>query len=145
MKFSHSSPVPIAVVGMGCRMPGAENLDEYWSLISEGRSAIGRLPDDRLDRALYFDPGQRGQQGKSYSELGGVVPDRPVNPAICPLPPDLIARHDIAHLTMCEVAAAALRHAGLDPFQLPNRRGGVYIGHAGGSCPGGRRLVLDLH
>ncbi|MFG0296708.1 MAG: beta-ketoacyl synthase N-terminal-like domain-containing protein [Maioricimonas sp. JB045] len=137
MKFSHSSPVPIAVVGMGCRMPGAENLDEYWSLIRDGRSAIGRLPDDRLDRALYFDPGQRGQQGKSYSELGGVVPDRPVNPAICPLPPDLIARHDIAHLTMCEVAAAALRHAGLDPFQLPNRRGGVYIGHAGGSCLAG--------
>ncbi|QDU40500.1 Phthiocerol/phenolphthiocerol synthesis polyketide synthase type I PpsA [Maioricimonas rarisocia] len=137
MNFSPSGPVPIAVVGMGCRMPGADNLDEYWSLIRDGRSAIGRLPDERLDRALYFDPAQRGQRGKSYSELGGVVPDRPVNPAICPLPPDLISRHDIAHLTMCEVAAAALRHAGLDPFQLPQRRGGVYIGHAGGSCLAG--------
>ncbi|MFG0335451.1 MAG: beta-ketoacyl synthase N-terminal-like domain-containing protein, partial [Maioricimonas sp. JB049] len=137
MNFSPSGPVPIAVVGMGCRMPGAENLDEYWSLIREGRSAIGRLPEARLNRALYFDPEQRGQRGKSYSELGGVVPDRPVNPAVCPLPPDLIARHDIAHLTMCEVAAAALRHAGLDPFQLPQRRGGVYIGHAGGSCLAG--------
>lgn len=86
MKFSHSSPVPIAVVGMGCRMPGAENLDEYWSLISEGRSAIGRLPDDRLDRALYFDPGQRGQQGKSYSELGASSPTgRSIRPSVrCP-------------------------------------------------------------
>ena len=42
---------------------------------------------------------------------------------------------------MCEVAAAACRHAGLDPFDLPFRNTGVYIGHAQGSSLS-RRLYL---
>ena len=34
---------------------------------------------------------------------------------------------------MCEVAADACRHAGSDPFNLPLRNAGVFIGHAQGS------------
>ena len=36
--------IPLAIVGMACRLPGADNLDEYWKLIVEGRSAIAELP-----------------------------------------------------------------------------------------------------
>jgi len=57
----------IAVVGLSCRFPGAVNLEEYWRLLSEGRSAIGRVPRARwgeesryyagvLDQATQFDP-----------------------------------------------------------------------------------------
>ena len=35
----HSAPyqIPLAIVGMGCRLPGADNLDQYWRLLIEGR------------------------------------------------------------------------------------------------------------
>lgn len=75
---AHVQPVPvepvrrqaaddIAVVGMSCRFPGASTVDELWQLLSEGRSAIRRVPRERwgystddhaavLDDANCFDP-----------------------------------------------------------------------------------------
>jgi hypothetical protein len=34
----------IAVVGMACRFPGANDIDELWDMIETGKSAIGRVP-----------------------------------------------------------------------------------------------------
>ncbi|MBI1349124.1 acyltransferase domain-containing protein, partial [bacterium] len=128
--------VPIAVIGMGCRFPGADSLDEYWTLIHEGRSGVVELPPEKLNQDLYYDP-TPGMLGRSYTKLGGVVPERPLNPAICQLPPELLHNSDPAHLIMCEVAAMALRNAGYDPFQVPTRQAGVYVGHSGGTTLAG--------
>ena len=128
--------VPLAVIGLGCRFPGAENLDEYWRLVRDGRSGIVPFPKERLDRELYFDP-EQGKIGRTYSQIGGIVPERPLNRDICPLPNKLLESSDSSHLIMCEVAAMACRHAGYDPFHLPQRNVGVYIGHSGGSCLSG--------
>jgi len=38
----------VAVIGAAGRFPGAANLDEYWSLISEGRETIRRFTRDEL-------------------------------------------------------------------------------------------------
>jgi polyketide synthase PksJ len=56
----------IAVVGLSCRFPGADNLAAYWRLLSEGRSAISGVPYERwgyksdhvaglIDKMGYFD------------------------------------------------------------------------------------------
>ena len=31
---------PIAIVGMACRFPGAENLDAFWKLLEAGGNAV---------------------------------------------------------------------------------------------------------
>ncbi|MBQ1076839.1 KR domain-containing protein, partial [Micromonospora sp. C31] len=36
---------PIAIVAMGCRLPGADSPEEFWSLLVEGRDAVGPFPD----------------------------------------------------------------------------------------------------
>lgn len=59
---------PIAIVGMACRLPGADGLDAFWKLISEGGTAWGPLPETRLPRDLYFHP-HKSRVGKSYSEI----------------------------------------------------------------------------
>jgi len=124
--------IPLAIIGMACRLPGADNLDEYWRLLIEGRSAIRELPPDRLDQDLYYDP-RKGVRGKTYSKLGGVINSKTFDRQACPIPEELVRSVDTAHLLMCEVTASALRHAGLDPFNLPLRNTGVFIGHAQGS------------
>ncbi|HUQ68419.1 MAG TPA: beta-ketoacyl synthase N-terminal-like domain-containing protein, partial [Planctomycetaceae bacterium] len=131
-----SREIPIAVVGLGCRMPGANSLTEYWDLIRQGRSGIVELPPDKLDQSLYFDP-EPGKLGRTYSKIGGVVPERILSPGQLPLSQKLIDSADPAHLVMCEVAGMACRHAGYDPFNLPERNTGVYIGHSGGSTLAG--------
>lgn len=38
----------IAVIGMACRFPGADSIDEFWSLLTEGRSMLGQMPKERF-------------------------------------------------------------------------------------------------
>ena len=47
---------PIAIIGMACRFPGAPNLDAFWRLIREGRSAAGEVPADRWNADEFYDP-----------------------------------------------------------------------------------------
>lgn len=44
----------IAVVGMACRLPGANNVEELWDLISSGGSTVTPVPEDRVDIAHSF-------------------------------------------------------------------------------------------
>ncbi len=123
----------LAIVGMSCRLPGADGLEEFWRLVVEGRTAWGPLPDSRLQRDLYFDP-EKGKIGRTYSDIGGLVPDRAVDPRRCPITDDLLRRYDVAHHLFLEVASQACLDAGLDPFAMPSGRStGVYVGHTGGS------------
>ncbi|MGB0656059.1 MAG: beta-ketoacyl synthase N-terminal-like domain-containing protein, partial [Pirellulales bacterium] len=125
---------PLALVGMSCRLPGGDGLDEFWKLVAQGATAWGRLPEDRLSRDLYFAQ-QKGTVGKSYSELGGLVTHRPIDRSVCPLTSDHVENYDIAHQIFLEVASRACRDAGLDPFAMPKHsRTGVYVGHTGGSA-----------
>jgi acyl transferase domain-containing protein len=120
--------IPLAITGMACRLPGAENLEEYWTLLSGGQSRLGELPPERFDSELYYHP-EKGRRTKSYTKLGGHVPDRPFDRRTCPIPESLIEESHEVHLKLCEVAATACRHAGYDPFALSTRRVGVYVGH----------------
>ncbi|KAL4866180.1 hypothetical protein BDV12DRAFT_199374 [Aspergillus spectabilis] len=47
----------IAIVGMGCRYPGADSLEEYWKLIESGTSMLGDIPSSRFQTTgLRRDP-----------------------------------------------------------------------------------------
>ncbi|MFF7728693.1 aminotransferase class I/II-fold pyridoxal phosphate-dependent enzyme [Streptomyces sp. NPDC008001] len=51
---------PIAIVGMGCRFPGAPDVDSYWRLLLDGRDAVGEVPRDRWDPELVDAPRHGG-------------------------------------------------------------------------------------
>ena len=42
----------VAVVGVGCRFPGAETPEEYWRLLRDGVDAIREVPTDAKDPPL---------------------------------------------------------------------------------------------
>lgn len=47
----------LAIVGMSCRMPGGANdLEEFWRLLEQGRDTHTTVPDDRFDIDAHFDP-----------------------------------------------------------------------------------------
>lgn len=137
---------PLAIVGMACRLPGADGLEQYWRLLAEGGYAIERMPDAKLDRSRYYDAA-KGVRGKTYSDVGGFVTERELDWSLLNISRDEAADWDECHLNLCEVAAKAFRHAGYDPRNLPNRNAGVFVGHSGGSTLGGelayRTLVDD--
>lgn len=38
----------IAVIGMACKFPGADSLEEFWDLLSSGTSTLGEMPPERF-------------------------------------------------------------------------------------------------
>ena len=137
--MKHLSESPIAIVGMGCRLPGADNLEEFWKLLLEGRSALGEMPPDRLNQELQYSP-EKGNRTRSYSREGGVANEQGFPPGECSLAESIIECSHTSHITLCNVAASACRHAGLDPYNLSDRNVGVFIGHTPPSC--GHRSII---
>jgi acyl transferase domain-containing protein/NADP-dependent 3-hydroxy acid dehydrogenase YdfG len=119
---------PIAIVGMSCRLPGAENLYEFWKLLDEGRSDLGELPESRMNRELQYDP-EMGKRTKSYTSLGGVVPQKPFDINACPISKKLLESSHPAHLTLLDVASAAFQQGNIDPKNFKNKVVGTYLGH----------------
>lgn len=136
-------PQPLAIVGMGCRLPGGDGLDSFWQMLIEGRSAVGELPESRLDRRLYYDP-KRGVVGRTYSTLGALVSDRPLSPNRYRLTEAEVRHADYAHLELLGVAAEACRHAGYDPLAIPTPRAGAFIGHTCGASLAGELSYASM-
>ncbi len=38
---------PIAIIGMSCRFPQANDLKEYWDALANGKDCISKVPDHR--------------------------------------------------------------------------------------------------
>ncbi|NOU17183.1 MAG: SDR family NAD(P)-dependent oxidoreductase [Bacteroidales bacterium] len=70
----NNTQVEIAIVGIGGKYPQAENLEEFWENLKNGRDCITEIPIERWDNKLYFNP-ERNQAGKSYSKWGGFISD----------------------------------------------------------------------
>jgi len=119
---------PIAVIGMGCRLPGADNLQQYWQLIQEGRSTVRPLPAERFDRQLYFHP-DKGVRGKSYSDVACTIDYGPRDASRPPLPEVFANCREPVYTALFDVASDALSHAGIDPTRDRAVHAGVYLGH----------------
>ncbi|WP_088634402.1 type I polyketide synthase [Phaeobacter sp. 22II1-1F12B] len=63
---------PIAVVGMSCRVPGADSPDAYWEVLAEGRDTTSEVPADRWDNEAWYDP-EVATPGKSSTRRGGFL------------------------------------------------------------------------
>lgn len=120
---------PIAVVGMGCRFPGAaDNPAQYWDLLRNGRSGIVEVPSDRWDIDSYYDP-DPNVPGKMYSKWGGFVS------AIHEFDHEFFgisAREaesmDPQQRLLLEVSWQALEQGNQDFRRLAKSRTGVFIG-----------------
>jgi myxalamid-type polyketide synthase MxaB len=127
----HAAAEPLAVVGIGCRLPGAASPDEFWRLIVEGRDAIGEIPPDRWDVDALYDP-DPDAPGKIATRWGGFLEgvDR-FDPQLFAITPREASRMDPQQRLLLEVAWETFEQAGLAPERLAGSRTGVFIGIGG--------------
>jgi acyl transferase domain-containing protein/acyl carrier protein len=119
---------PIAVIGIGCRFPGADGPDAFWSLLRHGVNAISEVPPDRWNIEEYYDP-DPAADGKMYARHGGFLDqvDR-FDSLFFGISPREAAGIDPQHRLVLEVAWEALEHAGCAPASLAGTQTGVFIG-----------------
>ncbi len=133
MTMSGVAEIPLAIVGMACRLPAADDLDALWQLLLNGGSDLSDLPEDRFDRDLFLQPAHP-TRAQSYTALGGATADLDPNTLTSLLPQSVIQRSHPVHLKLLHVVFEALCDAGLDRAKLKRRKVGVYVGH---TPPGG--------
>ncbi|MGN8844761.1 SDR family NAD(P)-dependent oxidoreductase [Niallia sp. HCP3S3_B10] len=70
-----NTDMPIAIIGMSGRVPGANDLDEYWENLKAGKDSITEIPQDRwsLDEFYVSDVKKALEQRKSYCKWGGFI------------------------------------------------------------------------
>ncbi|MCK4767092.1 MAG: acyltransferase domain-containing protein, partial [Desulfobacula sp.] len=62
----------IAVVGIGCTLPDADDPDSLWENILNKKYSISQMPPSRFDSDLYYDP-DKSAEDKTYTALAGHV------------------------------------------------------------------------
>jgi acyl transferase domain-containing protein/NADPH:quinone reductase-like Zn-dependent oxidoreductase/acyl carrier protein len=123
-----ASKEPIAIIGMACRFPGANNLEEFWNLLCSGVDAVTEIPADRWDGDSFYDP-DPAVVGKMNSRWGGFMDnfDR-FDAQFFGISPREASRMDPQQRISLEMAWEALEDAGQVPALLAGSRTGVFIG-----------------
>lgn len=125
------SPRPaIAVVGLGCRFPGARNTEEFWELLRDNDDAITEIPKDRFDARAHYSP-TPGTPGKTSSLHGGFLADLyGFDAGFFQTAPREARAVDPQQRLLLHVAWEALEHAGIRPSTLAGSDTGVFVGQA---------------
>jgi acyl transferase domain-containing protein len=119
---------PIAIVGMGCRLPGGVTDPEaFWRLLSAGVDAVREVPADRWDAGETYDP-DPSVPGKAATKCGGFLDAIDgFDAAFFGIPAREAERMDPQQRVFLEVAIEALDHAGLTRERLAGSRTGVFV------------------
>ena len=121
---------PIAVVGMACRLPGAESLDAFWTLLRDGVHAVREVPSDRWTaKAIYSELGDARLEGSERLRWGAFL-DRvdTFDPLFFGISPREATDLDPQQRLMLELTWEALEDAGIRPSAIRDSRTGVYCG-----------------
>ncbi|MEW5809831.1 MAG: type I polyketide synthase [Actinomycetota bacterium] len=120
---------PIAVVGIGCRLPGGvTGPDSFWKLLESGTDAVTEVPADRWDAEAFYDtdmsvPGRMPTKWGAYlDDITGFDAD------FFGITPREAMSMDPQQRVALEVAWEALENAGYAPDQLGESRTAVMLG-----------------
>lgn len=117
----------IAIIGMSLRIPGADNLEEYWDILSKGKIVIKDIPEDRWSKEEEYSP-EAGTSHKTYAKSGGFINDvYGFDPLFFGISPKEAEVMDPQQRVFLEVAFEALQGAGYVGKHKSNKIG-VFVG-----------------
>jgi acyl transferase domain-containing protein/acyl carrier protein len=118
---------PIAIIGIGCRFPGAEGPSAYWRLLAGGQDAITEVSPNRWHPETFasMDPGT----GDNGTRWGGFLPEiDQFDAGFFGISPREAVRMDPQQRLVMEVGWEALEDAGQVADRLAGSSTGVFIG-----------------
>ena len=120
---------PIAIIGMGCRLPGgADNPEAFWRSLREGVDTVTEVPRDRWDLDAYYDPDPEAP-GKMYTRHGAFLERVDgFDAEFFGVSPREAEELDPQQRLLLEVSWEALEDAGQAPDGLAGSDTGIYFG-----------------
>jgi acyl transferase domain-containing protein/acyl carrier protein len=127
-----SSVEPIAIIGIGCRLPGGvKSPDDLWALLVNGVDAITEVPEDRWHLSAVYHP-DLSKPSRINTRFGAFLEhiDR-FDAAFFGISPREATAADPQQRLLLEVSYHAAEDAGLTLSSLSGTKTGVYVGISG--------------
>ncbi|GAA1939608.1 hypothetical protein GCM10009754_03410 [Amycolatopsis minnesotensis] len=123
---------PIAVIGLGCRLPGGvRGPGDYWRLLVSAENAVTPLPEDRWEQFGHDTP-EQAETLANTSRWGGFLDSvAEFDAEFFGITPREASAMDPQQRLLLEVAWEALEHAGVAPERLRGSSAGVFVGISG--------------
>lgn len=116
---------PIAIIGMSCRVPQANNLNEFWQLLCQGKNVITSIPDERW--TLLKDTDEIAQRDTHLNYWGGYLNSiEEFDAYFFGISPREAMRMDPQQRMLLEVSYESLEDAGLTVDTLAGSNMGVF-------------------
>ncbi|MFC8427358.1 beta-ketoacyl synthase N-terminal-like domain-containing protein [Streptomyces sp. NPDC057253] len=132
---------PIAVVGLGCRLPGGvHGPGDYWRLLTDEVDAIRRVPEDRWRDFTAFPPEDALPYGGYLDDIAGFDAE------FFRITPREAAVMDPQQRILLEVVHETLAHAAAPAASLAGTATGVFVGVSApeyGSLTGADPAAVD--
>ncbi len=103
--------VPLAIVGIACRFPRANDAGSFWANIRDGVDAISDIPATHWNPDDYFNADQSAPD-MTYARRGGFIDAVDFDPLLYGLSPNNIEATDSTQLLGMVIARQALLDAG---------------------------------
>ncbi|MFF9773847.1 acyltransferase domain-containing protein [Streptomyces sp. NPDC013978] len=114
---------PVAVVGVGCRLPGGvHGPAEYWRSLLDGVDAIRRVPEDRWRDFTPYPPADALPYGGYLDDIAGFDAD------FFRITPREASVMDPQQRILLEVVRETLDHAAVPAGSLAGSATGVFVG-----------------
>jgi acyl transferase domain-containing protein len=120
---------PIAIIGLGCRIPGhVEDPEAFWRLMRDGVDATGPVPADRWDHDALYDPDPAAPGGIATRRGAFIDGVDQFDAGFFGIAPREAEGMDPQQRLFLETCWRALEHAGQAPDRLQDSQTGVYVG-----------------
>ncbi len=118
----------IAIIGMACRFPGANNYNEFWENLKNGVNSIKEIPPERWDINKYYSP-DINEPNKSISKWCGLVDDfDKFDNEFFSISPREAELTDPQQRLLLEETWHCMEDSGISVRELRKKRTSVYIG-----------------
>ncbi|MFN8578548.1 MAG: amino acid adenylation domain-containing protein [Candidatus Sericytochromatia bacterium] len=117
----------IAIVGIACRFPDADNKEEFWNNLKNAISSIKEIPSDRWNKELFYS--EVNEKGKMNTISGGFL-DRvdSFDANFFNISEKEAESIDPQQRLLLEVVYEAIEDSGYKPESLRGEKIGVFIG-----------------
>ena len=124
----------IAIIGMGCIFPQADNVEQFWQVLKEGRDCVTEFPNDRgnINEIYEADPDVdifSGTYNKSVSKWGSFVETHHFDPTFFNINEQEAQAMDPHQSLFLNAVVQAVQDSGLVDINGSNM--GVFVGASG--------------
>src|SRR5665811_385488 len=114
---------PIAIIGISCRLPNSDNLEEFWNLLMDKKDGMQNIPKHRwIEEHTFLNYKKNEEMQAGFLKC----PIDEFDSNFFAMSPMELGYTDPQQRLLLEVCWESLEDAGINPLSIHGTRTGIY-------------------